>query len=230
MVTFNILLKRCILVLLLTPLIRHSAPFICKTFCCDCDVLHNLTKTTCTNTTKIVPVRSIVTNTGAIIGAVGGGIVFGSVVTVLVFVCIWRAVCKETNRMIPNPVYDPGDATIEENTHENNGENAGYSEIKDITLSQGRTPAIQREQSSLRKDVDNPFIGLAKENKSGKYDRLELVVSNKMDGYEPMNAQSDNTVDQEGHSTLSGECEKPTVDETEKSDDYYIVDKIAIYE
>lgn len=78
--------------------------------------------------------------------------------------------------------------------------------------------------------MDNPFIGLAKENKSGKYDRLELVVSNKMDGYEPMNAQSDNTGDQEGHSTLSGECEKPTVDETEKGDDYYIVDKIAINE
>lgn len=38
------------------------------------------------------------------------------------------------NRMIPNPVYDPGDATIEENTHENNGENAGYSEIKDIIV------------------------------------------------------------------------------------------------
>lgn len=36
--------------------------------------------------------------------------------------------------MITNPVYDPGDATIEENTHENNGENAGYSAIKDITV------------------------------------------------------------------------------------------------
>lgn len=33
---------------------------------------------------------------GTIIGAAGGGMVFGSVVTVLVFVCIWRAVCKET--------------------------------------------------------------------------------------------------------------------------------------
>lgn len=227
MVTF-IFLKRCILVLLLTPLIRPSAPFVCKTFCCDCDALNNLTKTTCTNTTKVVSVTSTVTNTGAIIGAAGGGIVFGSVVTVLVFVCIWRAVCKETNRLITNPVYDPGDDTMEENIKEQNGENTGYSEIKDITLSKVGVPAKQREQSRLKKDVDNQFIGLDKENKSGKYDRLELVVSNKMDGYEPMNAHSDNTDDQKGHST--GECENPTVHENDKRDDYYIVEKIAINE
>uniref|UniRef100_K1Q6Y8 Uncharacterized protein n=1 Tax=Magallana gigas TaxID=29159 RepID=K1Q6Y8_MAGGI len=86
--------------------------------CCDCDALENLTKTTCTNTTKVVPVANPVTNLGTIIGAAGGGMVFGSVVTVL--------------------------------------------------LSKVEEPAKQREQSSSRKDVDNQFIGLNKENKSGK--------------------------------------------------------------
>lgn len=76
--------------------------------------------------------------------------------------------------------------------------------------------------------MDNQFIGLDKENKSGKYDRLVLVVSNKMDGYEPMNAQSDDTDDQKGQS--AGECENQTVDENEKSDDYFVVEKIAINE
>lgn len=33
-------------------------------FCCDCDALNNLTKTTCTNTTKVVSVTRTVTNTG----------------------------------------------------------------------------------------------------------------------------------------------------------------------
>lgn len=227
MVTF-IFLKRCILVLLLTPLIRPSSSFVCSYICCDCDALENLTKTTCTNTTKVVPVANPVTNIGVIIGAAGGGIVFGSVVTVLVFVCIWRALCKETNRMITNPVYDPGDGTVEENTKEQNGENTTYNEIKDITISKVGEPAKQREQSSSRKDMDNQFIGLDKENKSGKYDRLVLVVSNKMDGYEPMNAHSDNTDDQKGQS--AGECENQTVDENEKSDDYFVVEKIAINE
>lgn len=49
-----------------------------------------------------------------------------------------------------------------------------------------------------------------------------------MDGYEPMNAQSDNTDDQKGQS--AGECVNSPVDGNEKSDDYYIVEKIAINE
>lgn len=36
--------------------------------------------------------------------------------------------------MITNPVYDPGDGTVEENTKEQNGENTTYNEIKDITV------------------------------------------------------------------------------------------------
>lgn len=76
--------------------------------------------------------------------------------------------------------------------------------------------------------MDNQFSGLNKENKSGKYDRLALVVSNKMNGYEPMNAQSDDTDDQKGQS--AGECVNSPVDGNEKSDDYYIVEKIAINE
>lgn len=36
--------------------------------------------------------------------------------------------------MITNPVYDPGDGTVEENTKEQNRENTTYNEIKDITV------------------------------------------------------------------------------------------------
>lgn len=36
--------------------------------------------------------------------------------------------------MITNPVYDPGDGTVEENTKKQNGENTTYNEIKDITV------------------------------------------------------------------------------------------------
>lgn len=36
--------------------------------------------------------------------------------------------------MVTNPVYDPGDGPIEEMTKEQNGENVGYSEIKDVTV------------------------------------------------------------------------------------------------
>lgn len=67
--------------------------------------------------------------------------------------------------------------------------------------------------------MDNQFIELDKENKSGNYDLTKLVVSNKMDGYEPMNTLSEKVDDQKDH-----ECEKPTVDEKEQRDDYYIVE------
>lgn len=33
-------------------------------FCCDCNALENLTQTTCTNTTEVVPVAKPVTNIG----------------------------------------------------------------------------------------------------------------------------------------------------------------------
>lgn len=33
-------------------------------FCCDCNAMENLTNTTCTNTTKVVPVANPVTNIG----------------------------------------------------------------------------------------------------------------------------------------------------------------------
>lgn len=84
-----VFVKRCILVLLLNPLIRLSAPY-CSWIGCDCDAQKNLTKTTCTNATimKFVSLPSTNTDKAAIIGAAGGGIVFGSVVTVLVFVCM----------------------------------------------------------------------------------------------------------------------------------------------
>lgn len=36
--------------------------------------------------------------------------------------------------MITNPVYDPSNGTIKENTNEQNGENVGCSEIKDVTV------------------------------------------------------------------------------------------------
>lgn len=38
--------------------------FMVTDICCDCDALENLTKTTCTNTTKVVPVANPVTNIG----------------------------------------------------------------------------------------------------------------------------------------------------------------------
>lgn len=34
--------------------------------------------------------------------------------------------------MVTNPVYYPGDGTIEEMAKEQSGENVGYSEIKDV--------------------------------------------------------------------------------------------------
>lgn len=46
-----------------------------------------------------------------------------------------------------------------------------------------------------------------------------------MDGYEPMNALSENVVNQTVH-----ECEKSMVDEKEQSDYYHIEEKIAINE
>lgn len=36
--------------------------------------------------------------------------------------------------MVTNPVYYPGDGTIEETTKEQSGENVGYSEMKDVTV------------------------------------------------------------------------------------------------
>lgn len=38
--------------------------FMVADFCCDCNALENLTNTTCTNTTKVVPVAKPVTNIG----------------------------------------------------------------------------------------------------------------------------------------------------------------------
>lgn len=36
--------------------------------------------------------------------------------------------------MVTNPVYYPGDGTIEEMAKEQSGENVGYSEMKDVTV------------------------------------------------------------------------------------------------
>lgn len=73
--------------------------------------------------------------------------------------------------------------------------------------------------------MDDQLFGLERGEKSGNYDHMKLVVSKKMDGYEPMNALSENVDDQKDH-----ECEKSMVNEKEQSDYYHIVEKIAINE
>lgn len=175
-----------------------------------------------------------VTSPGSIIGATLGGAVLGSILTMIVFVCIRRrshSLDDSKEELTPNVVRNA--AYQYNNGHTNAVDppsiNSAYSEIHhNGTRKAARiSPVMRQEDTIKREDVYNHLHESDKEDRSDYYDHAGPAPSLSVmeNGYGVLSMESEgndnyNTVDRD----YSTDCGKSMTAENKQSNDYFILE------
>lgn len=220
--------------------LTSSCPTLVTTDCPKCSTISSGTTHKCPDCPdKILQNSSLsseiqVPSPGSIIGATLGGAVLGSILTVIVFVCIRRrshSLDDSKEELTPNVVRNA--AYQYNNGHTNAVDppsiNSAYSEIhQNGTRKAARiSPVMRQEDTIKREDVYNHLHEPDKEDRSDYYDHAGPAPSLSVmeDGYGVLCMESEgndnyNTVDRD----YSTDCGKSMTPENKQSNDYFILE------